>query len=130
MTSSAFMPVVRFECQRRAACHGSSSSLKTPNRTVWVPLSPVLCVVVGMSYYPFNKYCVVKWWVHCKHCVVGPTPSFDANDFTLIFFTSLWVLTSVPLFLVLGKSRWVTLLAMLALDAVVAFTFMSMNIWA
>jgi hypothetical protein len=83
-----------------------------------------------MSYYPFNEHYVVKWWVHCKHCVVGPTPSFDANDFTLIFFTSLWLLTSVPLFLVLGKARWVTLLAMLALDAVVAFIFMSMNIWA
>jgi hypothetical protein len=97
---------------------------------LWTVLPPILWIVVGAGYSYFNEHYVVKWWVHCKHCTVGPTPSFDANDFTMIFFGSFWVLTSVSLFFILGKSQWRALLVTVFLDAFIAAFFMSANIWA
>jgi hypothetical protein len=86
-------------------------------------------VLVGMSYRHFNEGYVCKWWVHCKHCVIGDTPSFDANDFTLIFFASLCLITTGPLFFVLKRRGWLLMLAAFVINAFICCYFLSQNIW-
>src|SRR5258708_40113648 len=105
-------------------------SVKTSHKAFWLSLSPVTCVLVGMAYRQLNEHCVVRWWVHCKHCVIGEAPSFDANDFTLIFFMCLCLLTTAPLFFVFKQRGWPFMLGAFAINAFVCFYFMSRNIWA
>jgi hypothetical protein len=93
-------------------------------------LSPLACSVAGWSYHSFNEHYVVQWWVHCKHCVVGEAPKFDANDFTLIFFVSLCLLTTAPLFVVFRPRPWLFMSAALAINALICFYFLRQNLWA
>jgi hypothetical protein len=98
-------------------------------KVFWAVLSPILCALVGMSYHWFNEHYVCQWWVHCKHCVVGEAPGFDANDFTIIFFVLLCLLTTAPLFFVFTPRRWLLLLLALAINAFICALFMGRNIW-
>jgi hypothetical protein len=104
-------------------------SVKGIQTALWAGLSPILCALVGVSYRHFNEQYVVKWWVHCKHCVVGEPPGFDANDFTLIFFASLCLLATGLSFFLLKQRRWPLALGMLAVNASICFYFASRNIW-
>lgn len=94
-------------------------------RAVFDPLR-----LLGMSHRYFNEHYVVNWWVPCKHCVVGETLKFDANDFTLIFFASLWLLGAVPLFFISAPRRWLLKLAVLAVNAFICLYFTTKNFWA
>lgn len=94
------------------------------------PFSPIACAVVGTGYGYLNERYVVKWWIHSKYCFIGESHSFDANDFTLIFFTLLLVLTAGPLFIVFKGRWWPLKLGVLTINALICIYFISMNMWA
>lgn len=98
-------------------------------KALWATLSPMLCIFVGVSYRYFNEYYVTQWWVHCKHCVLGEAPRFDANDFTILFFSVLCVLATVPLFQVFKQARWLWMSVALISNAFICIYFMTLNIW-
>lgn len=108
----------------------AKDSAKALRKGFWAGLSPVLCILVGISYRHFNEHYVVNWWVHCKHCTMAEVHKFDANDFTLIFFASLWLLTTVPLFFMSSHKRWLLRLSALAVNALICLYFVTRNIWA
>ena len=92
-------------------------------------LSPMLCALAGASYHHFNENYVVKWWVHCKHCVIDNPPTFDANDFTFIFFGSLCLLNNRSCFFVLKQRRWPFVLGMFVVNGFICLYFLRRNIW-
>jgi len=98
-------------------------------KVFWATLSPLACSFAAWSYHSFNEHYVVRWWVHCKHCVVGEAPKFDANDFTLIFFVSLCLLTTAPLFFVFRQRPWPFMSVALAINAFICFYFVRQNLW-
>ena len=69
------------------------------------------------------------WWVHCKHCVLGEKPAFDANDFTVLFFSILCVLTTAPLLFAFKQWRWPLMLVTLSVNAFICIYFIMQNIW-
>lgn len=98
-------------------------------RALWAVLSPVLCIIVGISYRYFNEHYVTRWWVHCKHCALGESPRFDANDFTILFFSTLCLLATAPLFFVFKEWRWQFMSVAVVINAFVCFHFMKLNFW-
>jgi hypothetical protein len=98
-------------------------------RALWALLSPIVCVLAGLSYHYFNEHYVTRWWVHCKHCVMGEAPGFDVNDFTILFFSALCLLATAPLFCVFKQVRWPLMLIALAINSSICILFLKLNMW-
>lgn len=97
-------------------------------RMLWALLPPVICILVGVSYRYFNEHYVTSWWVHCKYCALGEPPNFDTNDFTILLFSALCLLSTAPLFYFF-KKRWSSLLIVLAINAAICAYFVKLNLW-
>ena len=98
-------------------------------RALWATLSPTFCILVGLSYPYFNEHYVSEWWAHCKHCVIGETPKFDANDFTILFFCSLCLLATAPLLYAFKQASWLLILVALTINALICVHFVRLNMW-